>query len=59
MSFNGTFFVIMIRLGECHLYLAKDGLTDNKYRARVWKTLSGAEKAFQNCTHPYKFISER
>jgi len=54
-----TFFVIMVRLGECHLYLAKDGLTANKYRARVWKTLSGVQKAFETCGHANKFISER
>lgn len=59
MSFNGTYFVIMVRLGECCLYLAKDGLTVDKYRARTWKTLSGAEKAFENCGHANKFISER
>ena len=54
-----TYFVIMVRLGECCLYLAKDGLTDNKYHARTWKTLSGVERAFEKCAHHNKFISER
>jgi len=60
---NGSFYLIVVKIkNNCELYVdKKGGLTGDKYKARAWKLLSGAEKNLDKFAAVYKgaFISER
>ena len=61
--FNGTYYVIVVKVkNQGDLFVNKQGnLTHDKYKARTWKLLGGAEKNLDKFAAKYKgaFISER